>query len=315
MKPVAPDAGSRRLWLRAGAGLLAALCAACVASTGGERRSHALLEPIFAIAGARIATRMDVAGGIAADAIGAYVPLVLPVAVAASFNDIYIADAGTARLYRYDRSLDVMAAMPETRIGPSTRLQAGADGTIYVLDPAAAEIRRYTRAGRALPTLRPRLATSRYNGFALDPLTGRGYAVDSAHLVIDEIQPLGQLSIEHLRIDEAGPIATDGRSLYVGSARCGCVVEWLQGRQGRRFGAGKLRLPLSLALEGPNLYALDGFDRSIALLNEEGSEAMTPGALGLLQPESIGAAPGMILVADGAGRRVVAFRTASRRQR
>ena len=306
MKPVVRGAGNRRGALKAAALLLAALCAGCSGAT--HRREEALLEPLFSIAGARLITHMDVAGGTTHEALGAYVQLVFPVAVAASFNDVYIADAGTARLYRYDRALDAMAVMPSPRIGPATRLQAGADGSIYVLDPFASEIHRYSRGGQTLPSLHPRQSTSRYSSFALDALTGKAYALDSAHLAIDEIQPMGQLSLQFQRLEEAGPVATDGRGLFVGSARCGCIVEWIQGRQGRRFGAGKIRQPLSIALNGPNVFVLDGFDRSIVLAHEEGVEKMSAASLGLLMPESLTATDGMILVADGAGRRVTAFR-------
>ena len=303
-------AGSRRRLLQAGAGLLAAVCAGCAGAV--PRRSTAPLEPLFSISGARLISRIDAAGGAMPGAIGQYLPLVFPVAVASSFNDIYIADAGVSRLYRYDRAFDAMAVMSAGRIDPTTRLQTGPDGSLYVLDAFASEIRRYTRGGQQLPTLRSRQATSRYSGFVVDSLTGKAYAVDSAHLAIDEIQPLGNLAIEFQRLDEAGPVATDGRGLFVGSARCGCIVEWIQGRQGRRFGAGKLRQPLSLAVDGPNLYAIDGYDRSVALVHEEGVETMAAPSLGLQMPESIVAAAGMVLVADGAGRRVAAFRQRSR---
>lgn len=313
MRPVAPDAGSRRRLLKAAAGLLGGLLAGlCTGCAGAARRSGAPLEPLFGIGGARLITRMDIAGGAAPDALGAYVPLLFPVAVAASFNDIYIADAGAARLYRYDRALDAMAVMPERQIGQATRLQAGPDGSIYVLDPFAAEIRRYTRGGQALPSLRARQTTSRYNAFALDAATGRVYAVDAAHLTIDEIQPMGQFALEYQRLDEAGPIAAEGRSLYVAGASCGCVVEWIDGRPGRRFGAGRLRLPRALAVAGPGLYAIDGAERSLALVHEEGVDSLAPATLGLMQPESLATAAGLLLVADGAGRRVAAFRPARR---
>lgn len=312
MKPVARDAGSWR-------GLLRAACLLVASSIGcafaADARRDPVLEPLFSITGARLIARTDVGGGATPGAIGAYVPLIFPVAVAASFNDIYIADAGAARLYRYDRGLDAMAVMPAININRATMLQTGPDGSIYVLDPFAAEIRRYTRGGKQLPSLRSRQATSRYSSFTLDSLTGKAYAVDSAHLVIDEIQPLGQIALDFLRLDETGPIATDGRGLFVASASCGCVIEWIQGRQGRRFGAGRLRQPRSIAIDGPNMLVLDGFDRSLALVHENGIDTMSPAALGLAMPESLAAAAGMILVADGAGHRIAAFRLGSRRRR
>jgi hypothetical protein len=284
-----------------------------MAAASPRRNSDDPLIPVFGIAGARLIGRMDAAGGAGLDAIGPYVPLIFPVAAAASLNDIYIADAGNSRLYRYDRMLDAMAVLPEVRVGPTTRLQAGPDGSVYVLDTFSSEIRRYSRGGQSLPSLRPRQITSRYVGFGLDPFTGKAYAVDTAHLCVDEIQPMGQLAIEFLRLDEAGPIASDGRSLFVGSAACACIVEWTRGRPVRQFGAGKLRQPLSIAVAGPQLVALDGFDRSIVLVHEEGVEALSPASLGLMMPESLAATDGMILVADGAGRRVTAFRLRARR--
>jgi hypothetical protein len=308
---VAPDAGSGRSRRKTAATLLIALLVAvCTACTGtpGHRRDDGPLQPLFSIAGARLIARMDSAGGATFDAIGQYVPLVFPVAVAASLNDIYIADAGASRLYRYDRTLDAMAVLPETRINASTRLQAGADGSVYVLDTFSSEIRRYSRGGQLLPGLHPRLVTSRYSSFTLDPATGKAYVVDSAHLVIDEIQPLGQFSVDLQRLDEAGPIATNGQALFVANSRCGCIVEWLRGRPGRIFGAGQLHQPLSIAVAGLQLYAIDGATRSIALVHEEGVDSLAAAPLGLLMPETLATANGMLLVADGAGHRVVAFR-------
>lgn len=308
-----PGAGSRRGVLKAAAGLLAALCTGCAA--GVDRRGDAILEPLFSITGARIITRMDIAGGAMPDAIGPHVPLVFPVAVASSFNDIYIADAGAARLYRYDRALDAMAVMPTVRVSQGTKLQAGPDGSIYILDTFTSEIHRYTRGGQPLPSLHPRLATSRYSDFVVDATTGKAYALDSAHLVVDEIQPMGRISLDFQRLEEAGPLASDGRGLFVASARCGCVIEWIHGRQGRRFGAGKLRQPLSIVVDGPHMFVLDGFDRSVALVHEEGIETMSAADLGMLMPENLGVTHGMILIADGAGRRVTAFRHRSKRPR
>lgn len=310
MRPVDPAAGSRRRALKAGLALLAAAGSGCLADT--PRRAEAALEPLFVVSGGRLITRVDIGGNAMPGDLGQYVPLVFPVAAVASFNDIYIADAGVSRLYRYDRALDALAVMPEPRIGTATRLQTGPDGSIYVLDPFASEIRRYTRGGRPLPSLPPRLGTSRYAAFAVDPLTGKVYAVDSAHLFVDEIQPLGQLSIEFERLGEAGPVAADGRGLFVADVSCGCVVEWVGGRAGRRFGAGKLHRPLALAVDDRHQIYAVGADRSIALVHEEGVEFIAPAALGLQMPESIATAPGMILVADGAGHRVAAFRRGRR---
>jgi hypothetical protein len=314
MRPVDRAAGNRRRLLQAAALLLAVLGAGCL-ETAPPRRGAQPLEPVYSIGGARLITRMDAAGNAGLDSLGPYVALIHPVAAAAAFNDVYIADAGAARLYRYDRALDALAVLPEPRITSATRLQAGPDGSVYVLDPFASEIRRYSRAGKALPSLRGRQLTSRYADFALDPVTAKAYVLDSAHLAIDEIEPLGQFGIEWLRLDEAGPFATDGRRMFVASARCSCVVEWSGGRPVRRLGAGQLHQPLSLALVGPQLVGLDGFERRLVLVHEEGADTFLPARLGLMQPESLTAAGSLLLVADGAGHRIVAFRVTGARAR
>lgn len=276
--------------------------------------SAAAKEPqtFFSIAGARLITRTNPAGGAPLEALGPYIPLIFPVAVAAAFGDIYIADAGASRLYRYDRGLDAFAVIKGARVGPATRLQAGPDGSIYVLDPFTSLIHRFNRGGAQVSLLHPARTTSRYSEFAVHPLTGKVYAVDSAHLSVDQIEPLGGVAMEFLRIEEPGPIAITDRSLYLAGPNCGCVNEWINGRLGRRFGAGQLRQPRALAIVGPQIYGLDG-ERNVVLIHEEGVDRVTPRQLGMLAPESLSATQGMLLIADGAGRRVVAYRSITER--
>lgn len=305
MKPVALDAFSRRTALRYGAALLAATLTGSV--TAAARRSDKLLTPMLTIQGARLMARTNLNGYPPPDGIGAYQPLMTPVAIAAGMTDLYIADIGSARLYRYDRTLDAMAIMPERRIGAGVRLQIGPDNSIYVLDPYSSEIRRYMRNGQAMPTLRPRLPSTRYTEFAVHPLTGRCYAVDSANRCIDQIEPLGQLAIEFQRLEDSGPIAVDTRGLYVAGSQCRCIAEWIDGRRGRSFGGKTLTLPKAVALFGKQVVAIDAFDRHLLLANEEGSERISPQELGMLAPEALTSDQNLLYVADGSGHKVTAF--------
>ncbi|HEY6898970.1 MAG TPA: hypothetical protein VI279_17050 [Rhodocyclaceae bacterium] len=307
MKPVDRAAGSRRAFLRAGLVGLAGFCAAC--ASNARQPGKRLLEPVFSIGGGRQVARMDVAGGVRPDAIGGYIPFIFPVAVAAHANgDIFIADAGASRLYRYDRGLDALITLPEKHIGITTRLQIGPDGSVYVLDGTGAEIRRYSRIGQRLTLMQPRLPAGHYSEFAVDPLSGKVYAVDSSNLSIDEIHPLGQASIDLQRIDEPGPIASDGRSVWVAGSLCRCVTEWTYGRKGRVLAAGQLQSPRAITLLDGRLFAIDGVDRVVAYVHEQGVERLVPSSLGLMLPEGLHAAQGLLFVADGAGRRVSAFR-------
>ena len=303
---------SRRRWLAAAGALLAG--AGC-AEAAPRRDDNRWLIPGFGFNGARLATRMDAAGNVMPQDLGAFMPLVFPVAVAPAQLDVYVADAGSGQLLRYDRALDAIAVMPGVRVTPTTRIRTGTDGSVYVLDNGMAAIRRYTRGGRPLPALLPQRAASRYLDFVIDPLTGRAYAVDSAYLSIDEIQPLGNIAIELQRMDDPGPIASDGRSLYVAGSRCGCVTRFIDGRAVQRYGAGKLRQPRALVHEGGLLWALDRAERGIALVHEEGVDFLSPASLGLLQPEDLAGAQGQLWVADSAGRRVSAFHINRRRSR
>lgn len=310
---MALDVGSRRAALKFALAMMAG--GWCEVYASAPQRDSTPLRLEYSITGARVLKRTDPAGNPVMEDMGPYVPLIFPVAVAGAFGDIYIADAGSSSLYRFDRTLGAFALIPGLRIGPATRLQSGPDGSLYILDPFRSQIHRFSRGGMRLGTFNPRQVASRYTDFVVHPLTGRVYAVDSAYLCIDEIEPLGNIAIERLRIDEAGPIAMTHRGeLYTAGANCGCVSEWMDvragHRAGRQLGAGKMRLPRALAVIGPQLVGLDG-ERNLLLIHEDGVDKMSPRQLGMLAPENISAAQDMLLVADGAGQRVSVFRQAS----
>lgn len=300
---MAPVAGSRRHWLLAAVTLLAA---GCVGSGGPLQSGPALpLQPVRGLLGARLATRLDMSGAPVPGHYGAYVPFVFPVAVAASTTDLYIADAGAGRVFRYDGNLDVMTAIAAAN--RDTRLQTGADGSLYVLDAGRSEIRRYGRGGQALPALLPRLPTSRYRSFAIDPVTGHGYALDVSFRRVDRIEPLGRIAVAEMELGDAVAVAIDGRSLFLADTRCACVREYREGQFVRHLAAGQLRLPAALATERGRLYAIDAFDRSVVAVHAGGVERMSATELGLIAPEGIAAANGLVYVADGAGHSVAIF--------
>lgn len=265
------------------------------------------LVPLRGLLGARLLLKTDAAGSPLPGAYGAFQPFVFPVAVAVGPLDIFIADAGNGRLYRYDRSMDAMAVMP-VRAVRGTRLQAGSDGSLYVLDPGGVAIQRYARNGQPLPSLQPSLPTASYREFTLDPVTGRGYAVDATNLRIDRIEPQGRLALPELEPALIAPLAYEQGSLYVADANCHCVIEWRDGRERQRLAAGELRQPLALAVGRGRIYAIDGFDRSLCIVHPGGVDRMPPSALGLVAPEALAVAEGLVYVADGAGHAVAILR-------
>lgn len=312
MKPVARDVISRRRWLKAALGLTP-LVLGCAGGESARSQVRQPLQRIGGIQGGRLVGQTDSGGGPLHGAVGPFVSFMFPIAVAASVTDVFVADSVIGRIFRYDRAMETLSPLPGVGVGPGTRMQAGPDGSLYVLDAAGGEIRRYSRAGRQLQSLLPRLPTSRYSDFAIDPLTAGAYAVDFLNRGIDEIHPLGRVALHKMNAEQSGPLASDGRSLFIGDARCGCVVQWQDGRPVRRYGAGKLRLPKAIAVDGQHVYALDAFDRSVSLLYDGGADTMTPADLGLLAPESIAVSGGTLYVADGAGRGIGLYSARGRR--
>lgn len=308
---MALDAGRRRCLAAAGAILLGA-CHGGSVGAGAGAGPAAPLVPLRGLLGARLLLKTDALGSPLPGAYGAFQPFVFPVAVAAGPIDIFIADAGNGRLYRYDRSMDAMAVMP-VRAMRGTRLHAGSDGSLYVLDPGAAAIQRYARNGQPLPSLLPSLPTASYREFAVDPATGRGYAVDAANLRIDRIEPQGRLALAELESTALAPVAYEHGSLYVADVHCRCVIELRDGRERQRLAAGELRQPLAIAVSRGRIYAIDGFDRSLCVVHPGGVERMAPSTLGLVAPEALAVADGLVYVADGAGHSVAILREERRK--
>jgi len=280
----------------------------CVSTRTSLSHTYAWLEPMYGFSGATLTNRVGPTGHPLPGGQETYLPFLFPVAVVSSFGALFIADAGYGRLFRYDRPSGIMAAVPGVRIARDMRLAAGTDGTIYLLDRLGGEITRYSMHSGLQPAMHPRLPTSRYLDFTVDAATGRVFAVDSVHSLVDRIEPVGRVALAHLEFITPGPIAIDGDRLYVADSKCACVNEWRNGVLVRTLAKGKLRLPQELASERGELYMLDGFDKTVSRVFEGGLETHTPQDLGLVSPQQFFVSDGMMYVADGPGKRIAVFR-------
>lgn len=168
------------------------------------------------------------------------------------------------------------------------------------------------RGGQALPPLTPQLPTTRYREFAIDPRTGRAYAIDANHFRLDRIEPLGRIAVSEFDLAQGSAVAAGDRSVYVADAACRCINEWRDGQLLRRFAPGELRQPIAIAVERQTLVALDAFDRSLCLVHQGGVDRLAAHQLGLVTPEAIALLDGQLIVADGAGHSVAIFRVAPR---
>lgn len=302
-------AGSRRRFLIRSSGLIAGIAVGgCASPRASLPHTRDWLEPVYGLSGATLTNRVGPTGHPLPGGQETFLPFLFPVAVVSSFGALFIADAGYGRLFRYDHVGSMMAAVPGVRVTREMRLIAGANGTIHLMDRLGGEITRYSMHSGLLPAMHPRLPTSRYLDFAVDPVTGRVFAVDSLHNLVDRIEPVGRVALAHLEFITPGPIAVEGDRLYVADSQCGCVNEWRNGVLVRALAKGKLRLPQELASERGELYLLDGFDRTLSRVFEGGIEVQTPQDLGLTSPQQFSVSDGMMYVADGPGRRIAVFR-------
>lgn len=317
----APDPGGdpgRRRALRLLA--LAAVGAAAGCSPAAGPRPDlrvapgSVIVPLRSIVMARLLLRINQAGAPSFDAgsFGGTTPLVFPVAVAVSPLDVFIADAGSGRLYRYDPTLDAMAIIGGATVTPQTRLAAAPDGSVLVSGAGAGLPQRFDRAGNLVQRIDAGLGAARYDDLAVDPESGRFVALDRLQQRLEEIHPLGRSGVvlaDRRLPDGATGIALDRRLIYVGGRQCGCVVaiDPVSGRQQSLIE--NLKEVGPLAAGGGWLVVADGVQRRLfihrdGLLRGEPSFA----ELRLANPQGLAIVNDTLYVADGSGRRVAVFR-------
>jgi len=323
MKPPDQDAGSsfRRQLLRAGAAgvasaLFGSLLSGCAAPARGSPSSVGIagvLSPLRTLHGAPLLLRTSPIGvPIPHDGIGAMTLFVFPVAVAANSFDIFIADAGVQRLYRYDPLAEAMAILPGVVVTPQTRLALGADTSVYVSNPGSAPVRHYDRNGRLLQEIDPHLGASRYDEVAIDRINATVYGLDRVFGRLEAVHPLGHsATLVHDELLSGSPtaMAWDEQRLYLAGGLCGCVVAIDPVQGTRTVVAEGFRQPSAIAVRDGWLVVLDRIERKLTLFHhgQLRGEA-TAESLRLVDPQGIALSGGFLYIADAAGRRVAIFR-------
>lgn len=312
----APDAGRRRVLGLAAASAVLAGCSPASGKRPDLQPStvSSVIVPVRSIIAARLILRVNQAGAPTFDAgsFGGHTPLVFPVDVAASTLDIFIADAGSNRLYRYDPTMDAMAIIGGAPVTPQTRLAASPDGSVLVSDPAVGVALRFDRAGNLLQRIDARLGASRYDDIVVDPESGRYVALDRLQQRLEEVHPVGKSGV--VLVDRQLPdgpvgIALDRRLIYVSGRHCGCVVaiDPATGRQQPVIE--NLKDVGPLAAGGGWVVIADGVQRHL-FIHRDGMLRGEPSfdALKLANPQGLAIVNDTLYVADGAGRKVSVFR-------
>lgn len=279
-----------------------------------------VLSPWQTIAGGRLISQLDANGFPVPGALQGYAALISPTALAVRGNDLYIADSGARKLYRYDYTLQAMSVVPDSdgyplAVMPWTRMQVGVDQSLFVLKAENSTILHYTRGGRLLQTLSAPQITSRMAEFVVDEALGWLVASDKLNnrlLVLHMfgnaarvVDPIGR------EFTPLGALTLSGRTLYALDTGCSCVaVLDEEGRVLERIGQKVLIQPRALAVDRNSLiFVADSVDRALKVfLRGALIASYTAPSLGVTEISALAIGEGSLYIADGPGAKVVAFR-------
>jgi hypothetical protein len=203
-----------------------------------------------------------------------YIALERPVAMSAHGNDIYLLDAGLRRIFRYDsfqHTLTPFATTLSAEAGMS--IYAAPDMSVYVTDPAHAQVLHFNWNGTPLPSLVSRGNLARpvsvvvdgHNGRVLvaDGLFDRIIVFDSLGMALSAFKPQQVSSIVAMA---AGP---DGIYVVDRLANRIVVLGW-DGTFRYAFGADALSEPGAIAVSRDNLvFISDNFDHTIRIYRRQ----------------------------------------------
>lgn len=279
-----------------------------------------VLSPWQTIQGGRLISQLDANGFPVPGALQEYTALISPTALAVRGNDLYIADSGARRLYRFDHTLQAMSVVSDIdgyplAVMPWTRMQVGVNMSLFVLKAENSTILHYTRNGRLLQTLADPQMTSRLAEFAVDDSLGWLVASDKQNNRLLVLHMLGNVSrvIDPVGREFAplGALTLFGRTLYVLDTVCSCVaVLDEEGHVLERIGQKALIQPRALAVDRNGLiFVADSVDRSLKVfLHGALIASYSAPSLGVTEISALAIDEGSLYIADGQGAKVMAFR-------
>ena len=274
-----------------------------------------VISPVQSITGARLLRRVGPTGmpENRPDTFGAFTMFVFPLAVAATPMDLYIADPGLGALFRYDPTMDVMAAIPGARITQQSKIAALPDGSVIVANGTGYPAHRFSRSGAMIQSMEAQAGYGFFDEVVADPASGRFYALDRVQGQMEELMPHGRgatLLPPGLLPDHPNAVAMDSKRLYVSGRACGCVMAIdLFGGRSREIVAEDLGNVSGLAAGGGWLVILDSMERQLRIYRD-GILRADPSfsELRLINPQGISLSNHMLYIADPGGRTVATFR-------
>lgn len=290
-----------------------------VAAGKADAAPGALIIPLSTLTGARLASVADGVGAPALRSVPApFTRFISPTAVAALGDDIYIADAGAGRVYRYARTLNAMVTVPGVTAGPGTLLAVGSDFSLFVLDPVARRVRQFARNGVPLASFADRASLGRPAGMAIDEARGRLLIADGSFNQIVAFHALGRASYsislqgdERNRVMGIAGLALGASVMYISDPLCRCVVRAApDGKVLDTFGHQEIGQPGAIAVDRyERVFVIDTFASAIKVFAEGRliRELAAP-TLGVTRAENLWISEGFLYVVDSVGAQVVTLR-------
>ena len=290
-------------------------------NTSATGQVNDILLPQQTITGGQLAAAVDANGFPLPGSLGGFTQLVFPVALAARNTDLYIADSGSRKIYKFDLLTQILSIVPDETARPWTQIQVGADRSLFVLDKIRAIIQVHSpgQPGRVIgdPSI-----TGSLDGFVIGSPDGRIIATDKLSQRLIMFSPLGSLnglgspgwplhSPADNNLSALGSLANTGRNLYAIDSLCRCVVMFDDtGRVNARIGQGELLQPQALAADQfGHLFVVDAADRTLKVfLHGKLFTRYTVHALRANEISALAVYNNMLYLADGAGSRVLSFR-------
>ncbi len=256
---------------------------ACVApGVFGGRVVEPLLVPWRSLSGGRLEGAM-------VPGVGRYIPFARPVAVSARGNDIYIADGGRRRIYRFDRALQTLSVFYHP-IPSAVALYAAFDRSVYVAEPSAGRVLQIGPDGTLLHTFSNAANLARPVAVAVDEVRGRVLIADGLYNHILIFNHLGGLtgvivprdSASHrLRGIRAMSLGPDGLLYVVDGLKRRVVVVGPNGSYRYSFGEGRMVDPVAIAVDRyRRAFVADAFNNTIEVY-AQGREVAVFGGTGL----------------------------------
>lgn len=270
--------------------------------------------------------RSDASGAVAAAAAMVPMRLVRPIAVAARGTELVVADLGLSRLIRFDVVTGFATVIGTVPVTPGTRVELGADRSLFVVDGATRRVTRLAADGRVLQRLDAAATDlARPVAVAVSPLDGRVLVADDAYRQIVVFNPAGvaysrvpltgasTLSPVSIRAFAAGP-----GGLYLGDAACRCVLRATpDGRVVEAIGRGEVDDPVAIAADAiGRVFVADAGARELAVyVDASRVQRIGYASLGVTEIVDMKVADGLLHLADASGARVEVRRVVAARAR